>query len=580
MEELSKEEKLKFIEKMKFNNRLSYLIISFNQGIGSISELAVQYYFKDELHIEPARLSQIFSLILIPWTIKPLFGIVTDLLPLFGYRRKVYIMLCGFGCIISWLLMSFYVNSLFGAITCLLLINVCLSFSSVLGEAIVVELSQLEKVNSSSSAKDYVSLFFFFKYFGALLSAYLKGLFIEIMSIRWVFFIASILPWLIVSSGFILVEVKVNEELEGTNEEKERLNSNENNYLELKNTEYFDEKLSKESKSPKHAAYNTITVNQLNSNDEAKEALKTANTSNKINEDKNKVTNFPIDIIEEDLKNKKTDEDNINKKMNIDDSYDEVFKPQPKPSPLKLLQAFGSFICQKFVIVPTVFIITLMATPSYNDPFFYFLTNELKFSASSLGKISFCSTATTLFAIWLYRTCFKDFNFRLMITFGTIFSFIFSFMAYLLVIRANVKIGISDFWFVLFSSSFLSMIGELVMMPMLSLACLLCPKNLEGTVYALFMSALNFGGIMSGLFGSFLTAHLGITAKDYSNLYKLITIANILSLVPLPFLLFISDSYFEPKEENNAESEKPRELDYDYNNFEENKNRENKNKNL
>ncbi len=221
-----------------------------------------------------------------------------------------------------------------------------------------------------------------------------------------------------------------------------------------------------------------------------------------------------------------------------------------------------------------------MATPSYGDPFFYFLTNELKFAPSSLGKISFCSTACVLIAIWIYKTFLKNVNFKLMITVGSIASSVFSFMAYLLVIRVNVKLGISDFWFVLFSNSFLSMIGELVMMPMLSLACLLCPKNLEGTVYALFISALNFGGIMSGLFGSFLTGYLGITSKDYSNLHTLIAIANISTLVPLPFLLFIPNSYFEPKDESIEDSEKENELDFEYNNLEENKNQEYKNENL
>ena len=80
------------------------------------------------------------------------------------------------------------------------------------------------------------------------------------------------------------------------------------------------------------------------------------------------------------------------------------------------------------------------------------------------------------------------------------------------------------------------MIGELILMPMLSLACLLCPKNLEGTVYAMFMSALNFGGIMSGLLGSFLTSWLKITSKNYDNLANLILIANFLTICPLPFL--------------------------------------------
>ena len=39
--------------------------------------------------------------------------------------------------------------------------------------------------------------------------------------------------------------------------------------------------------------------------------------------------------------------------------------------------------------------------------------------------------------------------------------------------------------------------GELNTMPILVLACKMCPKNIEGTMYALLMSTVNFGGIFS-----------------------------------------------------------------------------------
>lgn len=517
MEKMSLKEKENYIEKMKYNNRIAYLLISFNQGLGSISELAVQYYFKDELHLEPARLSQIYSFILIPWTIKPLFGMITDLFPIMGYRRKIYIILCGLLCFSCWLGMTFFVNNLFSAVFCLLLINISISFSTVLGEAVVVELSQLEKVNSSNSAKDYVSLFFFCKYCGALLSAYLKGLFVEIFSIRWVFFLASLLPWLIVSSGILLIEIKL-KNLENQNEV-----SDQNNEVEM---------------SQNRNSNLEIRKNSPNSDYQALTSEENLSDGNKKNEN---------------ISNNNNNNNGINNQEH--DQYHNIFNPPPPMKPKELLIAFKDFLLQKYVLLPTIFIICLMATPSYGDPYFYFLTNHLKFSASLLGKISFCSTLCTLVAIWLYKTFFKDTNFRLMITIGTIVSFFFSFMAFLLVKRVNVELGISDFWFVLLSSSLLSMIGELTMMPMLSLACLLCPKNLEGTVYALFMSALNFGGILSGLLGSFITTWLNITAKNYGNLDKLILTANILTLCPLPFLLLIDDSYFEPKkneEENNT----------------------------
>jgi folate/biopterin transporter len=581
MDKLTNEEKSNFIEKMKFNNRISYFLISFNQGIGSISELAVQFYFKDELHLEPARLTQIYSFILIPWTIKPIFGMITDLFPINGYRRKIYIILCGIICILSWLAMTFFVKSLSFAIFFLLLINIFISFSTVLGEAVVVELSQLEKIDSSkeessASAKDYVSMFFFFKYFGALISSYLKGYLVEALSIKWVFFIASFLPWLIVTSGLLLVEVKLhsfnnnkisdkeNEEENGDNHFKNNnkfliCNENPNDLVisNLNNNIYENSEKNNNIKVEKEILKNS-NYDLIAKKDNFNIKYNNKDNYNKIPEEENlsqKNLKKGLKITIEDYSVIEDENNKVNKNSNNQNIYHSIFYPKPAPKPTILIKSFINFITQKYVLIPTSFVVILTATPSYADPFFYFLTNHIKFSASLLGKISFCSTLGTLIAIWLYKTFFKNTNFRKIITIGTLFAFCVSFMAFLLVKRINLKIGISDFWFVLLSSSLLSMIGELVLMPMLSLACLLCPKNLEGTVYAMFMSALNFGGIMSGLLGSFLTTWLNITSKNYDNLAHLILIANFLTICPLPFLCLISDEYFETRDDNDNDND-------------------------
>jgi hypothetical protein len=135
-----------------------------------------------------------------------------------------------------------------------------------------------------------------------------------------------------------------------------------------------------------------------------------------------------------------------------------------------------------------------------------------------------------------------------MITIGTIISFFVSCLCFILVLRINVRFGIPDFWLLLFTNSFLSLIGELVILPILSLACVLCPKNLEATIYSIFMSSLNLGGIFSELNGSFFIGLFFITSKNYDNLHWFILFTKFVSLLPLPLLLCINKSYFEPKE--------------------------------
>ena len=105
-------------------NKISYLLISFHSGICTLSDLAVQYFFKDTLKLEPGYMSQIISISLIPWMLKPLFGLVTDLIPIFGFRRKIYIIFCGLLDICCWLYMSFFATTLTESVITLFLINV------------------------------------------------------------------------------------------------------------------------------------------------------------------------------------------------------------------------------------------------------------------------------------------------------------------------------------------------------------------------------------------------------------------------------------------------------------------------
>lgn len=498
------------IERQRYNT-YSYYLISFYAGLCSITELAVAFYFKDILKIEPAELTRLMAIVVIPWSLKPFLGLLTDFVPILGYKRKYYILLCGLVPCICWILMALTSPSIISTFFLLLLINVCNSFSSVLGEAIVVELSKEKSIilkseenynlipnenqqndnrsqrslvnrnnnnnnigntenenNNNNSigkddqkekAKDYVSLWMIFKYVGVLFASFMKGSLVETIGIKGVFIIGIFIPTLVIIAGIILKDKNVNL-MNNQNQEQ-------NNYSTISET----------GGQAQNNEENIVQIQHLN-----------------------EVVSFR-DVI--------------------------------------------SFIFQKEILIPIAFIVCFMATPSYSDPFFYFLTNELKFSATTLGKISFFSTIGVLIGIFLYKQFFKNSSFKNVIIGATILSFCFSFCGYALVMRYNTKIGISDFFLVLVSNSFLSMLGEIMLLPMLSIACVLCPKNMEGTIFSVFMSALNFGGVISGLLGSIITSHLGITSTNYERLPTLIIISNLLTLAPLPFLCLVDSKYFK-----------------------------------
>ena len=79
------------------------------------------------------------------------------------------------------------------------------------------------------------------------------------------------------------------------------------------------------------------------------------------------------------------------------------------------------------------------------------------------------------------------------------------------------------------------------MMPLLVLCCKICPKNIEGSLYALLMSTMNLGGMFSNQSGGLLMILLGITQTDFSFLWALILISSFVMIAPLPVLAFVPD---------------------------------------
>jgi hypothetical protein len=67
----------------------------FNQGCKALLSLAVKDYFKEYLQLEPGHTAVLQSFISFPWSIKLFYGIISDNLPIFGFKRKSYVILMG-----------------------------------------------------------------------------------------------------------------------------------------------------------------------------------------------------------------------------------------------------------------------------------------------------------------------------------------------------------------------------------------------------------------------------------------------------------------------------------------------------
>ncbi|MGA9948432.1 MAG: hypothetical protein WBQ24_09310, partial [Xanthobacteraceae bacterium] len=66
---------------------LVYVVEGVGQIVGLISQ-PLNYYLKQALGWTPLQVTAFITIFNLPWIIKPIYGMVSDFVPLFGYRRK------------------------------------------------------------------------------------------------------------------------------------------------------------------------------------------------------------------------------------------------------------------------------------------------------------------------------------------------------------------------------------------------------------------------------------------------------------------------------------------------------------
>ncbi|MEO6863515.1 MAG: folate/biopterin family MFS transporter [Microcoleus sp.] len=428
-------------EKVFFGNEptpelIAILLIYFVQGILGLARLAVSFFLKDELGMSPAEVSAMLGVVALPWIIKPVFGFMSDGLPIFGYRRRPYIVLSGLLGTSAWVALATIVHTPLGATGAIALSSLSLAVSDVIADSLVVERARKESVTDAGSLQ---SLSWGASALGGLITAYLSGSLLQHFSTHTIFLITASFPLIVSATAWLIAEEKVH-----------------------------------------------------------------------------KTTDFA------------------------------TVKDQLK----QLRQA----VTQKTIWLPTAFLFLWQATPSSDSAFFFFTTNELGFQPEFLGRVRLVTSMAALLGIWLFQRYLKAIPFRVIFGWSTVIATALGMTTLLLVTHANRALGIDDQWFSIGDSLILTVIGQIAYMPVLVLSARLCPPGVEATLFAVLMSVTNLAGLISHEGGAVLTHWLGITDRNFDNLWLLIVITNLSTLLPLPFLNWLPAESTESGDPNYQQS--------------------------
>ncbi|MDJ0702523.1 MAG: folate/biopterin family MFS transporter [Leptolyngbyaceae cyanobacterium MO_188.B28] len=184
------------------------LLVYFVQGILGLARLAVSFFLKDELGLSPAEVSALMGIAVLPWTVKPLFGFISDGLPLFRYRRRPYLILSGFLGATSWLALATVVNTAWAAISLITLSSVSVAIADVIVDSLVVERARKESLSDAGTLQ---SLCWGSSALGGIITAYLGGLLLEYFTTRTVFAVTATFPLLVSVVAWLIAESPIEE---------------------------------------------------------------------------------------------------------------------------------------------------------------------------------------------------------------------------------------------------------------------------------------------------------------------------------------------------------------------------------
>lgn len=169
---------------------------------------------------------------------------------------------------------------------------------------------------------------------------------------------------------------------------------------------------------------------------------------------------------------------------------------------------------------------------------------SILFYTTVLGVVS---SVFSLIGIFTYQQYWKNWKYRSLIVFTNVTVAVLSFCDCIIYSRLNVKLGIPDQVFVLGTSALQTVIGQWMWVPGIVILSQLCPKDMEATMYALLAGCHNLGGTVASSCGAMMLQLMGVQpsgaedeSAEFKNLWKCSAIATVfplITLVLLPFLI-------------------------------------------
>ena len=118
------------------------------------------FLLKDDMRLSAAETATFLALVGFAWNVKPLYGLVSDLVPLLGYRRRSYLLVTTAMAGLGWLVLGLLPSYPWGlTLGILALTGLGLAFTDVLCDAVMVEQGQARGLTARFQSTQWAAIY-------------------------------------------------------------------------------------------------------------------------------------------------------------------------------------------------------------------------------------------------------------------------------------------------------------------------------------------------------------------------------------------------------------------------------------
>jgi hypothetical protein len=182
--------------------RLAYLpvlITYFAYGASAVTAIGATFFAKNALRLQPAEVAEIAFWLGLPWAMKMVAGVASDVYPVFGSRRVSYLILGALCSLVGYGLLATVVATKGGYLAAMLVVTVGFMIQDVVADALSVEIAESEEEMAQVQALGRMALLM-----GSISVGYLSGWLAGKIGPRGVFAAATVLPALVIIGSFFV----------------------------------------------------------------------------------------------------------------------------------------------------------------------------------------------------------------------------------------------------------------------------------------------------------------------------------------------------------------------------------------